>query len=235
MGMNRVTWHHTGGGYRSSDLDRRAYHAIVEGDGSVTNGDFTPEDNQGRLQRGRYAAHTAGLNTGNYGIALACMADGQWSQPRASKFFPRLEQIDAMLQQTVWACRRWSITPSRQHTLSHAEVAQSVGVPQQGKWDFDYDPWGRRDSRNAIAIGDELRQEVVNRLGVKQLPKPAAIRPRLSRGSTGIHVRYLQERLGIDIDGQFGPDTYIAVVTFQDKNELKPDGIVGNMTWEALG
>lgn len=67
----------------------------------------------------------------------------------------------------------------------------------------------------------------------------------LKRGDRGTPVRTLQYYLAflgffnsdlpqISVDGIFGQETYDAVLTFQNKNNLKVDGIVGRSTWNAL-
>jgi len=48
-------------------------------------------------------------------------------------------------------------------------------------------------------------------------------------------VLYLQNKLGVNPTGPFGPKTYAAVVSFQAKHGLKADGIVGPLTWSKLG
>ncbi|MFW6598674.1 peptidoglycan-binding protein [Propionibacteriaceae bacterium Y2011] len=48
------------------------------------------------------------------------------------------------------------------------------------------------------------------------------------------NVKYIQARLGITIDGSFGPDTHNAVVSFQGSKGLEKDGIVGPQTWARL-
>jgi len=58
--------------------------------------------------------------------------------------------------------------------------------------------------------------------------------PTLRRGSKGPSVVTLQQRLGIDADGSFGPATERAVQTFQSAHGLNPDGVVGRQTWTAL-
>jgi uncharacterized protein (TIGR02594 family) len=53
-------------------------------------------------------------------------------------------------------------------------------------------------------------------------------------GDSGPDVEELQEKLGIEADGDFGPATRAAVVAFQKSNGLTPDGIVGRKTREKL-
>jgi peptidoglycan hydrolase-like protein with peptidoglycan-binding domain len=48
-------------------------------------------------------------------------------------------------------------------------------------------------------------------------------------------VVYLQNKLGVNPNGPFGPLTHAAVVAFQKKHGLKADGIVGPLTWSKLG
>jgi len=56
----------------------------------------------------------------------------------------------------------------------------------------------------------------------------------LKNGSRGQEVRQLQEKLGIAVDGKFGPDTELAVKTWQASHGLIADGIVGKLTWGKL-
>ena len=53
-------------------------------------------------------------------------------------------------------------------------------------------------------------------------------------GSSGSAVKRLQEALGIDADGEFGPRTLEAVEAFQSEAGLTVDGLVGQKTWSAL-
>jgi murein L,D-transpeptidase YcbB/YkuD len=58
--------------------------------------------------------------------------------------------------------------------------------------------------------------------------------PILKEGSKGSAVKILQKQLGITADGDFGPNTKKAVITFQTKHGLKAEGVVGPATWNAL-
>jgi len=66
-------------------------------------------------------------------------------------------------------------------------------------------------------------------------PTAPAARPTLKRGSKGPDVVYLQQKVGVTADGDFGPKTKAAVVAFQTSKGLVADGIVGPKTWGAIG
>ncbi|MED4261957.1 N-acetylmuramoyl-L-alanine amidase [Priestia aryabhattai] len=53
-------------------------------------------------------------------------------------------------------------------------------------------------------------------------------------GSTGVEVKWIQQRLGLTDDGIFGTGTKTAVAKFQKTNKLAADGIVGKDTWSKL-
>ncbi|MCP6763097.1 MAG: N-acetylmuramoyl-L-alanine amidase [Fischerella sp. CENA71] len=50
----------------------------------------------------------------------------------------------------------------------------------------------------------------------------------------GVVVRYLQFRLGVEIDGVYGPQTEAAMKKFQQQNGLTGDGVIGPITWQKL-
>jgi murein DD-endopeptidase MepM/ murein hydrolase activator NlpD len=59
--------------------------------------------------------------------------------------------------------------------------------------------------------------------------------PILKKGSKGVAVKHLQTLLHITADGDYGPKTLAAVKTYQAKNGLAADGVVGPATWDKLG
>ena len=56
----------------------------------------------------------------------------------------------------------------------------------------------------------------------------------LKNGSKGEDVKKLQEKLGVEAIGTFGPNTEAAVNEWQKANGLKDDGVVGDATWSKL-
>ena len=56
----------------------------------------------------------------------------------------------------------------------------------------------------------------------------------LKLGSEGEDVKKLQNKLGVDPIGKFGPKTETAVKSWQSSNGLTADGIVGDGTWSKM-
>lgn len=81
-------------------------------------------------------------------------------------------------------------------------------------------------------IGTKWRQNMVTGANVTSF---TAVKPTIKLGSTGDSVKTLQTALKISSDGIFGPATEAAVKAYQKSKGLTPDGIVGSMTWSALG
>ena len=56
----------------------------------------------------------------------------------------------------------------------------------------------------------------------------------LKRGDNNENVKKLQQKLGLEPVGNYGPKTEEAVKAFQAKNGLTADGIVGDGTWNKI-
>ena len=57
----------------------------------------------------------------------------------------------------------------------------------------------------------------------------------LRKGTSGEPVKRLQVKLGVETDGEFGTNTEKALITWQSKNALTPDGVAGPDTFMAMG
>ncbi len=66
---------------------------------------------------------------------------------------------------------------------------------------------------------------------INQILAKRVIRPKHAGGPV---MRYLQHRLGVEIDGVYGSQTEDAVKRFQRQNGLLADGIVGPISWQKL-
>jgi peptidoglycan hydrolase-like protein with peptidoglycan-binding domain len=100
---------------------------------------------------------------------------------------------------------------------------------------------GFRSCRSRVALAEEARPEYP--MGSGQ-PVPAGAEGRrtkeaamaiLKRGLAGAPVKRLQEKLGIEADGEFGPKTEEALKAYQRKNGLAVDGIAGPDTFTHMG
>lgn len=112
------------------------------------------------------------------------------------------------------------------------------------RWGKDYS--GRVDEMHGEIIGTpEQCKAAANRIRLRggAPPAPTGIpqvspmgRPTLRRGSKGDAVAFVQRWLGVKpADGAFGPITEAAVIRYQRRQGLTPDGVVGPATWGAMG
>ncbi len=234
--INRIIWHWTVSGYGVNSSSLKAYHYIIDGDGRVVKGNIHDSGNfaGASMAPGTYAPHTRNLNTGSLGLSVASMY-GAKEAPFTTGPYPMKEvQIQALLQLTADKMAEYNVPLTNRTVLSHAEVQPTLGVTQSGKWDYMWLP-GMTEPRNSVEIGDILRARLRNIVStVVRQPTPV-VRPTIKRGSRGPDVFALQSKLGVTADYIFGENTEKAVKKFQKENQLLPDGIVGKMTWAALG
>ena len=76
---------------------------------------------------------------------------------------------------------------------------------------------------NGLAVDGIAGPDTFSAMGLTQLVL-------LRRGTRGEMVKKMQQALGIDADGKFGPGTEIAVRAYQSENGLQDDGIAGPLT-----
>jgi len=132
--MRRVIVHWTAGGHRANDVDRAAYHILVEETGRLVRGTHSIADNLNTAD-GDYAAHTLGCNTRSIGVSMCCMADCCQKPFHAGRFPMSERQWTAMLHVVAQLCRRYGIDVTPTTVLGHGEVQQNLGIKQKSKWD----------------------------------------------------------------------------------------------------
>lgn len=93
-------------------------------------------------------------------------------------------------------------------------------------------------SLSSAAVGKAVEKAQAETSVTAELTPVAEI---LRQGSKGTDVKEVQRRLKLwgyykgSVDGVFGAGTRAAVLSFQKKNGLKADGVVGKSTYKALG
>ncbi|MEU2718065.1 GH25 family lysozyme [Streptomyces sp. NPDC007205] len=85
----------------------------------------------------------------------------------------------------------------------------------------------------------DLRNLAANGTYTPPPPPPAGAWPVIQQGYSGRQVTTVQYLLNahgaaLSVDSSFGAATHDAVVAFQTRNRLTPDGNVGPKTWQAL-
>ena len=176
--MKRVILHWTAGTNNVSVTDRKHYHRIVDGEGSIFAGAWPIEANE-VIKPGSfaYAAHTLNCNTGAIGVALAGMR-GATESPFSAGLSPINElQMRAAAQVVADLCVQYSIPVTPTTVLTHAEVEPTLGIKQNKKWDISRLPW-RPDIVGARPVGDHIRALVLREMKAAPTPAPATIPPK---------------------------------------------------------
>ena len=112
---------------------------------------------------------------------------------------------------------------------SHLHLAFRVGgKPTMGAGNIDYEIFRVQQGGASAAPAKPAASPATG-----SRPYPGRM---LKQGEpANADVLYLQNKLGVNPTGPFGPKTHAAVVAFQASKGLTADGIVGPKTWAALG
>lgn len=160
--MKRIIIHWSAGSHKVSNLDRKHYHRIIDGEGNVHEGVFPIEANE-KPVKGQYAAHTLNCNTGSIGVALAAMA-GAVERPFNPGRQPITEkQLEALAALCASLAKQYDIPVTRQTILTHAEVQPTLGIKQRGKWDITWLPHMDQPA-DPVKVGDMLRESITQQL-----------------------------------------------------------------------
>jgi hypothetical protein len=160
--MKRIILHWTAGGHKANATDRKHYHFIIEGDGTVVEGNHPPEANNpiaNPRDSSSYAAHTRGMNSASIGVSLAAMRSAK-DRPFNPGSAPVTEaQVRALPVLVAKLCQTYDIPVRPDTVLTHAEVEITLGVKQAGKWDIRWLP-GMTEVGDAVTIGNVIRERV---------------------------------------------------------------------------
>jgi N-acetylmuramoyl-L-alanine amidase len=162
---------------------------------------------------GRIGAHTKGHNSSAYACCL--LLDG-------TKEAPSAEMVQALNELRIDGIEAGHLIPDHKY-LGHRDSVQT-----ECPGDLVYNATVAVAARRASSV-----------------PPVTVVHPTLRRGSGGKDapqamrnwVVELQKMLELPEEhhtGFFGPITHTAVTEFQTRAGLKPDGIVGIRTWQAL-
>ena len=124
-----IICHWTGGVYNPNAVDMEHYHFLIDGDGRVIKGKYSPQDNL-NCKDGKYAAHCGGGNTGRIGIALCGMY---------SKDYPiKRKQLEAMCKKVAELCKTYGLAINSNSVLTHSEFGhKNPHTSSFGKVDID--------------------------------------------------------------------------------------------------
>lgn len=137
--MNRIVIHWTAGGHQPNNEDYQHYHYMINKDGFVFSGKYTPADNL-NCNDGKYAAHTGGGNTGSIGIAMCGMA-GFKNRNNVGKYPITGVQLERCFELTAKLCKKYKIQINPYTVFTHYEFGlRNPNTSSKGKIDIIYLP-----------------------------------------------------------------------------------------------
>ena len=137
-------------------------------------------------------------------------------------------QMDAYRRGVAAILKR--IGKTADFVAGHKEYA----LPAGRKTDPDFDMVGFRSGVAAILAGTAPAPTLIPAVEPSAQPGASTARPTLRRPTTDELVKQVQAKVGVVVDGTFGPKTEAAVRAFQLAHGIVPDGIVGPKTWAEL-
>lgn len=159
QGLKRICLHWTGGTGKANETDKKCYHYLVEADGKVIKGKYSPEDNI-NCNDGKYAAHTGGGNTGSIGIALCGMFGYSENKPEATKHPLNQVQCEACWKLIAELCHDYSIEVSEDTVLTHWEFNKKYPKANT-KIKIDITYLSYQPNLNKNEVGNFIRNKVL--------------------------------------------------------------------------
>ena len=150
--VKRIILHWSAGRYYPSEFERKYYHYLIDCGGNVTNGIYTPQDND-NCNDGRYAAHTGGGNTGSIGVCL-CSMYGFKSSAEVGDYPITKVQFEAGMKFCAQLCKQYGLEISPSTVMTHYEFGKAnPKSTSAGKIDITYIPpypWVKKDEAGSF-------------------------------------------------------------------------------------
>ena len=163
----RIIAHWSAGAYHATDHDRDCYHYLVEGDGRLVRGHWTPRDNS-FTGDGNYAAHTGGFNTKSIGVAVCCMGDAVEAPFSAGRWPMKKVQWETLVLVIADLAERYQIPVVPQAVCGHGMVYAHHGRKNPtGKWDPLKLPW--IPTATKTDVDRMLREQVIDAIHAEQV------------------------------------------------------------------
>ncbi len=119
----RIILHWSAGRYFPSSFEKNYYHYLVDVEGNIYQGFYTPEDND-NCQDGKYAMHTGGGNTGSIGVCM-CGMYGFKSQDNPGVYPISKIQFEACMKFCAQLCDKHNIEVTTKTVMTHYEFGVS--------------------------------------------------------------------------------------------------------------
>ena len=134
------------------------------------------------------------------------------------------------------------VTQTTKDWVHHSTTGRDYGLMNGVKHSFNQDSWGLHSTtmQGLRALSESYLKRMTFCGYMNDLPNDHQSTPEvtitsiLRAGSKGDEVKELQRLLNITVDGDFGPNTLRAVMDFQLRHGLLPDGVVGPLTLDRL-
>lgn len=137
--IKRVILHWTAGRYYPTKFEKQYYHYLIDKEGRVYNGIYTPEDNI-NCSDGKYAQHTGGGNTGSIGVAM-CSMYGFKSRDNVGQYPFTPVQFESAMEFCSKLCKKYSIEITPESVMTHYEFGKKhPKTTSAGKIDIIYLP-----------------------------------------------------------------------------------------------
>ncbi len=156
--MERIIIHWTGGVYNPCETDTQHYHYLINSEGRLFKGKYTPEDNL-NCYDGKYAQHTGGGNTGSIGISMCGMYVPNNVDIHQTKYPLTKIQCEKMFKTVAELCKKYNIKISSNTVMTHYEFGlKHPSTSSAGKIDIIYLPPYPEITKDKV--GDFIRNKV---------------------------------------------------------------------------